>query len=475
MFPVKNAVVRMVSILCAVILLISATPVFAAETANGNHEYSVNFSVLKDNTEEVSAMDEYTEKPAKVTVEQGQGYVYLTLKKASWISSFQVDSNGVYGNPEDVSVDTEADKKVVRFPVTDVTAKVNAHIVVDVPAINYHGDYKVQIKFDTTGMPGHSNETTNPTEPAPTTPTQPAPSTDPVQAGTQEISFSVLKDGTEEVSSMDSYAVKPAQLSVSDATYKIAFTLKSSNLVTGVTYEQDGAFVNATVLSSNEADNTRVIEFAVKDISQKLNVQLEVQAGPRLMKHTVQFLFEAPLAPGEFRDVRGHWAKESIEQAVKLGIVSGYGNGNFLPNGDVSRAEFAIMIVQALKLNGQSAALPFSDAALIPDWAKSAIAQASLAGIINGYDDGTFRADDKITRSEMAVIIARAAKLTLDPSAKLSFADSDQIPSWAQSSVAAAVNAKLISGRDGNLFAPSANATRAESVSLILTAINSIK
>ncbi|MGW8919732.1 S-layer homology domain-containing protein [Paenibacillus lautus] len=52
------------------------------------------------------------------------------------------------------------------------------------------------------------------------------------------------------------------------------------------------------------------------------------------------------------------------------------------------------------------------------------------AGIMNGYEDQTFRPAQELTRLEMTVMIARAKELPLDPQAKVSFADADQIPAW---------------------------------------------
>jgi len=89
-------------------------------------------------------------------------------------------------------------------------------------------------------------------------------------------------------------------------------------------------------------------------------------------------------------------------------------------------------------------------------------------GIVQGYSDGTFGPERKMTRAEMAVIIIRA--LALPPAADSStrFADDSDIPAWAKPLVASAVELGIVQGRDDNRFAPNDTATRAEAVVLIL-------
>ncbi len=182
--------------------------------------------------------------------------------------------------------------------------------------------------------------------------------------------------------------------------------------------------------------------------------------------------------PGEgngsnsFTDTMNHWAKKSIEQAVKAGFVKGYDNGQFKPEKTVSRSEFAAMLARALNLKADSNVLNFKDAAQIPDWAKDDIAKVFVAGIISGYNDQTFRPSAEITRAEMAVMAVRALGLALQDGSSLTFADTAQIPNWARSYVEAAFEADIVKGRSHNKYAPAATATRAEAVVIILKMIH---
>ncbi len=169
-----------------------------------------------------------------------------------------------------------------------------------------------------------------------------------------------------------------------------------------------------------------------------------------------------------FNDTAQHWARTYIEQMAEKRVMSGYPDGSFKPDKNVTRAEFARMIAVAMNLPlNEQAQLSFSDQKSIPNWARSAIAAAQKAGIINGYNDGTFGPQRNITRAEMAVMIAKANKAQIDQAASLRFSDAAQVPEWSRPYVAAAVKAGIITGRGNNTFAPLSSATRAEAACMI--------
>ncbi|MDQ6423534.1 S-layer homology domain-containing protein [Paenibacillus sp. LHD-117] len=167
-------------------------------------------------------------------------------------------------------------------------------------------------------------------------------------------------------------------------------------------------------------------------------------------------------------DIAGHWAESDIRQAVLNGIAQGYDDGTFRPDATIGRAEFMVMLMNAIKRQAELPALGFADETAIPEWAKAAIAEAAALGIIEGYEDGTFRPDAAITRAEMAVLIARAMELTLGNDGATDFADDNDIPSWAKSAAAMLKERGLMLGKGQNRFAPNDNATRAEAVTILL-------
>ena len=162
-------------------------------------------------------------------------------------------------------------------------------------------------------------------------------------------------------------------------------------------------------------------------------------------------------------DVAGHWAKESIAKLMQAGVIAGYPDGSFRPEKSVSRAEFTVMLVKALKLESKPGDLSFKDSA--DHWAKNSI-NAAAHGLISGYDRNSFGPDAPITREQAAVIIARAAGLEAGEQA-LSFSDARHISLWALSGAAAAVGKSYMSGYPDGSFRPQGNTTRAEAAAII--------
>ncbi len=95
--------------------------------------------------------------------------------------------------------------------------------------------------------------------------------------GTYAVDYKVLADGSTSTSRLDSYVVKPATVTVVGGVTKARITITSSNLITVFKVEQNGQLVNATVVSTNTANNTRVVEFPVSDLDAKINAYAEIQ------------------------------------------------------------------------------------------------------------------------------------------------------------------------------------------------------
>jgi L-asparaginase type II len=167
-------------------------------------------------------------------------------------------------------------------------------------------------------------------------------------------------------------------------------------------------------------------------------------------------------------DISGHWAEVAIKTALNGGIVSGYPDGTFKPEQSVTRAEFVVLLMNALKPQGDGVVHTFTDNGKISDWALTAVSQADKAGIISGYPDGTFRPDEIITRSEMTMMIASALKLNIEAKAVTGFADDTAIPAWAKGAVKAVKDNAIIQGRGGKIFAPKEASTRAEAMTIIV-------
>ncbi|MDR6882423.1 polysaccharide lyase family 8 super-sandwich domain-containing protein [Bacillus sp. 3255] len=166
-------------------------------------------------------------------------------------------------------------------------------------------------------------------------------------------------------------------------------------------------------------------------------------------------------------DVTNHWSMASVTLFVKLGIVSGYEDGSFHPDASISRAEFATIVAKAFNINGSSNSVSISD--VNNHWAKESIKALASLGIIDGYEDGTFKPDKKITRAEIIAIISRIVDLHAVKKERGSFSDIQG--SWNGAQIQEAANAGLVEGRDTNIFAPEAPSSRAESLTIVLRAL----
>ena len=124
----------------------------------------------------------------------------------------------------------------------------------------------------------------------------------------------------------------------------------------------------------------------------------------------------------EFEDVRGTKYEESVSKLVEKGIVNGFDDNTFRPKEPVTRAQIVKMLVGALNLKeGFSNTLNFSD---VPTthWANNFIKIGVGNNIIKGYDDGTFKPDNQVNFVEIATMMLRKMNLDDDLS-RLSWPD----------------------------------------------------
>jgi len=220
---------------------------------------------------------------------------------------------------------------------------------------------------------------------------------------------------------------------------------------------KDKVFTNGIKVDLEEGDNTFVLTVQAENGTKK-NYILTVYR--EISKETKPII--------EFTDITGYWSESLIKLAAAKGIISGYTDGTFKPNNPVTRAEFTVMLAGLLKLEGDGAVITFTDNDQIGAWAKDAVAQAVQAGIVNGYNDGSFRPNAHITRSEMAVMIARSLKLQLNAHVSTNFADDETIPPWAKGAIEAIRDLGITDGRGNNRFVPHIKATRAEATVMLL-------
>jgi len=180
-----------------------------------------------------------------------------------------------------------------------------------------------------------------------------------------------------------------------------------------------------------------------------------------------------PTGADSFEDLEGYdWAKDSIDALVKKGIISGTSSNTFEPGRNITRAEFAKLIVTAFGIGEGDDSSDYSDVNS-SDWYYQFVKAAAAANIVTGYEDGGFKPNNTITRQEMAAIIVRAfkAKGVELPAAEPAFADNDEIGDWAKEYVGVLTSLGIVQGRGENKFAPTESLTRAEAAKVIHMAI----
>jgi hypothetical protein len=174
--------------------------------------------------------------------------------------------------------------------------------------------------------------------------------------------------------------------------------------------------------------------------------------------------------PIEFTDAIAGWAKESINDMGSRMVVAGVGNNKFAPNRNITRAEFAAIVVRALGLAPGTGRNGFRDVGA-SKWYCGYIETASTYGIIQGYNTTTFGPNDVITREQAMTMIARAMKITgLKSGIKngeigslfAKYSDGTAASDYAKTSIAACLKTGIITGTSSSTIAPKNSITRAE-------------
>ncbi len=183
-----------------------------------------------------------------------------------------------------------------------------------------------------------------------------------------------------------------------------------------------------------------------------------------------------PSAPA-FSDTQNHWGKECIAQMAPRKLVSGYPDGSFRPNSTITRAEFAVLMLNAfpdapVKRSGTT----FND---VPTnhWAYKAIQDAYKRGFFSGYPGGLFQPTQPIPRVQAIGVLAGALNYSIPPNPdgtlRQYFEDAAQIPDYAKNAIAsAAIGTLVVNYPNVKQLKPDRSATRGEVATLLCRALN---
>lgn len=184
-----------------------------------------------------------------------------------------------------------------------------------------------------------------------------------------------------------------------------------------------------------------------------------------------QMVVPASPPPGAiaFPDVSSsYWAYPFIAALSARGIIGGFPDGTFRPNQPVTRSQYAIQLQKAFTKPDQSPPKQFSD---VPATYTEAVDKAVKSNFMSGYPDGTFRPEQQVSRVEAVTSMVKGlgTQIPADPESVLQpYQDNGQIPGWAREKMAAAIQAGLFSGDpDTKLLKPNESASRADIAALV--------
>lgn len=178
----------------------------------------------------------------------------------------------------------------------------------------------------------------------------------------------------------------------------------------------------------------------------------------------VFMLWQPVLALASIKDINGHWAQVSIEKWINDGLIAGYPDGQFKPDGEITRAEFVALVNRAFKIQNSETTYGFSDVEPAA-WYYGPVLAGRAAGYISGYPDGSFKPTNTITRQEAAAIITKLLGLSATDKGVIEFfSDYRSIDNWARASVNALVAQGIMNGFSDKTFRAQKHITRAETI-----------
>lgn len=173
-----------------------------------------------------------------------------------------------------------------------------------------------------------------------------------------------------------------------------------------------------------------------------------------------------------FDDMSGHWASSKIRSLAACGYVEGVGQNKFLPENNVTRAEFVTLVSRLMNTYSPNIEIPFSDVSK-NDWFAQSLQSVCSADLIDREMTigGNFAPDKYITREESADILGKFIKMRMTEQPNriktADFSDEESISEWAREGTMEALDYGVITGYGDNFFRPHSNITRAEAAVMI--------
>ena len=167
---------------------------------------------------------------------------------------------------------------------------------------------------------------------------------------------------------------------------------------------------------------------------------------------------------------QAEWAREAVNALAKTGVITGVGENRFAPLDQVTRGQFAKILIGALDMLQTDAAAAFSDVPQSDEFYPY-IASAREIGIVQGRGDGTFGTEEPITREDLAVMLVRAADAAgialLDTVPEQVFLDAGEVSEYAAGAVRQVQKAGIMTGAGDGRFAPQETSSRAMAAKVV--------
>jgi hypothetical protein len=173
-------------------------------------------------------------------------------------------------------------------------------------------------------------------------------------------------------------------------------------------------------------------------------------------------------------DIDGHWAEDDMKNMLQAEVIKGVRDvDDYLylqPNALITRAQFTVLVVRALELKTDQQGKTFTDVG--SHWAKEEINIASALGIITGKTETEFKPNMNITRAEIATIVARAfdPTVTFENGTPKNFSDLST-DHWAYDNIRKASGVDILRGTTATTVSPNSNAKRAEATVMLKRAL----
>ncbi len=179
-----------------------------------------------------------------------------------------------------------------------------------------------------------------------------------------------------------------------------------------------------------------------------------------------------------FTDVDGHWALDAIRYVYESNLFSGTTTTTFSPDATMTRAMLAQVLYRLAGSPAVTETAVFTDVAT-DSWCADAVAWASTNGIVAGYGDGRFGAQNTITREQMAAMLYRYAQSKGEGfqgqwAFRLEYTDAEELSDYAREAMCWCTMKGIITGKGENILDPKGDATRAQVAAILMRFSESI-